>query len=65
MPLLNFMLVFILVGVALWFVNAHVSKIMAPAVVTVLNYAVVGALILWTLSVLGILGGLETVRVGP
>lgn len=63
MDLLTIFIVCIIVGVALWLVNAYVP--MDPKVKQILNIAVVIVLVIWLLS--AILGGghhLGRVRVG-
>ena len=64
MPLLSFILVLVLVGIALWAINNFVAPIMDGRVVTILNYAVIVATILWVLSVLGLFDSLAGLRIG-
>lgn len=62
MPLLHVILVLILVGIGLGLVNRFIP--MAGSIKSILNAVVVIAVILWLLSVFGILGHLSTIRVG-
>lgn len=62
MPLLNIMLVLVIVGVALWAINAYIP--MAKPVKTILNVVVVVVLCLWLLQTFGLISGLPGIRVG-
>lgn len=52
-PLIHVALVLIVVGVLLWLVNSYIP--MAPSIKSILNLVVVIVVILWLLSVFGIL----------
>ena len=62
MPLIHVVLVLIVVGVLLWLVNSYIP--MAGSIKTILNAVVVIAVVLWLLSVFGLIGELSTIRVG-
>jgi hypothetical protein len=62
MDLVQFVLVIIVVGVLLWFVNNYIP--MDSKIKQILNIVVVIALILWILKVFGLLGFLQGIRVG-
>jgi hypothetical protein len=55
--MLELILVIVLVGVALWFVNTYVP--MAQPIKTLLNVLIVLILIVWILNAFGLLGGLN------
>jgi hypothetical protein len=62
MPLIHVVLVLIVVGVLLWLVNSYIP--MAGSIKAILNAVVVIAVVLWLLSVFGLIGELEKIRVG-
>ncbi|MHB9074662.1 MAG: Thivi_2564 family membrane protein [Desulfobaccales bacterium] len=62
MPLIHVVLVLIVVGVLLWLVNSYIP--MAGSIKSILNAVVVIAVVLWLLSVFGLIGELSTIRVG-
>ncbi len=62
MPLIHVILVLIVVGVLLWLVNTYIP--MAGSIKTILNAVVVIVVVLWLLSVFGLIGELSTIRVG-
>jgi cation transporter-like permease len=62
MPIINLIIVLIVVGVLLWLVNNYLP--MDGKIKSILNAVVVIAVVLWLLSVFGILGSLSGVRVG-
>lgn len=59
MPLITVIIVLVVVGVALWAINAYVP--MAKPVKTILNVVVV--LCLWLLQTFGVLGSIRNIRV--
>lgn len=61
MPLINLIVVLIVVGVLLYFVNAWIP--MDPKIKQILNVVVIIAVVLWLLSAFGILGPFPTIRV--
>lgn len=62
MPLIQVILVLIVVGIVLGMINRFIP--MAGSIKSILNGVVVIAVVLWLLSVFGILGQLSTIRVG-
>ena len=62
MPLVHVVLVLIVVGVLLWLVNSYIP--MAGSIKSILNAVVVIAVVLWLLSVFGLIGELSNIRVG-
>ena len=62
MPLIHVVVVLIVVGVLLWLVNNYIP--MAGSIKSILNAVVIIVVILWLLSVFGLIGELSTIRVG-
>ncbi len=62
MPLIQVAVVLIVVGVLLWLVNNYIP--MAGSIKSILNAVVVIVVVLWLLSVFGIIGSLSNIRVG-
>ncbi|MFO7586728.1 MAG: Thivi_2564 family membrane protein [Gemmatimonadota bacterium] len=62
MPLIQVVIVLIVVGVILWAVNSFIP--MQASIKKILNFVVVIAVIIWLLSVFGVIGSLDTIRVG-
>jgi hypothetical protein len=62
MPLIHVVIVLIVVGILLWLVNSYIP--MAGSIKTILNAVVVIAVVLWLLSVFGVIGALSNIRVG-
>jgi hypothetical protein len=62
MPLINLVIVLIVVGVLLWLVNSYIP--MQSTIKRILNAVVVIAVVIWLLSVFGLIGNLSTIRVG-
>jgi hypothetical protein len=62
MPLISLVVVLIVVGVLLWAVNAYIP--MQPTIKKIINVVVILAVVLWLLSVFGVLGSIDTVRIG-
>ena len=56
--MLHLIILLVLVGVALWAINTYVP--MDPRIKDILNIVIVIAVVLWLLSVLGLLSGLDT-----
>lgn len=57
MPLMSLIITLVVVGVGLWLVNNYIP--MDGKIKTILNVVVVIAVILWLLSVFGVLGSLS------
>jgi hypothetical protein len=62
MPLIHVVLVLVVVGVLLWLVNSYIP--MAGSIKSILNAVVVIAVVLWLLSVFGLIGELSNIKVG-
>ena len=62
MPLIHVIIVLVVVGVILWLVNNYIP--MAGSIKTILNAVVIIVVVLWLLSVFGLIGELSTIRVG-
>jgi hypothetical protein len=62
MPLINLVIVLVVVGVILWVINNYIP--MQSSIKKILNAVVVIAVIIWLLSVFGIIGNLSTMRIG-
>jgi hypothetical protein len=62
MPLIHVVLVLIVVGVLLWLVNSYIP--MAGSIKSILNAVVIIAVVLWLLSIFGLIGELQKIRVG-
>ena len=62
MPLFSVIIVLIVVGVLLWLVNTYLP--MDRKIKNILNVVVVVAVVLWLLQAFGLLGSLESIRIG-
>ena len=62
MPLLNLIVVLIVVGVLLWLVNTYIP--MDRKIKTILNVVVVIVVVIWLLQAFGVLGSLDSIRIG-
>ena len=62
MPLINLVIVLIVVGVLLWLVNTHIP--MDRKIKNILNIVVVIVVVIWLLQVFGVLGSMDTIRIG-
>ena len=62
MPLIHVVLVLIVVGVLLWLVNSYIP--MAGSIKSILNAVVVIAVVIWLLTVFGLMGEISNIRVG-
>ncbi len=62
MPLIHVVVVLIVVGVLLWLVNSYIP--MAGSIKGILNAVVVIAVVIWLLTVFGLIGELSNIRVG-
>jgi hypothetical protein len=61
-PLIQLVLVLVAVGVVLWVINSYIP--MQATIKKILNVVVVLVVIVWLLSVFGLIGDLRTIRVG-
>jgi hypothetical protein len=62
MPLITLVVTLIVVGVLLWLVNTYIP--MDPTIKKILNIVIVIAVVLWLLAAFGVLGHMNSVRVG-
>ena len=62
MPLIHVVVVLVVVGVLLWLVNNYLP--MAGSIKSILNAVVIIVVVLWLLSVFGLIGELSSIRVG-
>ena len=62
MSLIGLVIVLIVVGVLLWAANTYIP--MDQKIKTIMNIVVVIAVVLWLLSAFGVLGSLDTIRIG-
>ncbi len=62
MPLIQLVLVLVAVGVILWVINSYIP--MQATIKKILNVVVVICVIVWLLSVFGLVGDLTQIRVG-
>lgn len=62
MSLLTVIIVLVVVGVLLWLVNTYIP--MDGKIKSILNVVVVIAVVIWLLQAFGLLGPLDSVRIG-
>ena len=62
MPLIQLVIILVVVGVVLWAINSYIP--MQTTMKKILNVVVVGAVVLWLLSVFGVIGSLQGIRIG-
>jgi hypothetical protein len=62
MSIITVIVVLIVVGVLLWLANTYIP--MDSKIKTIMNIVVVIAVVLWLLSAFGVLGSLESIRIG-
>ena len=62
MPLIQLVIILVLVGVILWAINSYIP--MQTTMKKILNVVVVGSVVLWLLSVFGIIGSLQGIHIG-
>jgi hypothetical protein len=62
MPLITVLVVLIVVGVVLYLINTYIP--MAGSIKMILNAVVIIVVVLWLLSVFGLIGELSSIRVG-
>ena len=62
MPLIHVVVVLVVVGVILYLINSYIP--MAGSIKMILNGVVIIVVVLWLLSVFGLIGELSTIRVG-
>jgi hypothetical protein len=62
MPLIQLIIVLVVVGVILWVINRYIP--MQTTIKKILNVVVIIVLVLWLLSVFGVIGDITKIRVG-
>ena len=62
MPLVNLVIILVVVGVILWLINNYIP--MDWKIKRILNAVVVIFVVLWLLSVFGVIGSLSAMRIG-
>ena len=62
MPLIHLVIVLVVVGVVLWAINSYIP--MQATIKRILNVVVVIAVIIWLLSVFGVIGNISAIRIG-
>jgi hypothetical protein len=62
MPLIHVVLVLVVVGVLLWLVNSYIP--MAGSIKSILNAVVIIAVVLWLLTVFGLMSEISNIKVG-
>jgi hypothetical protein len=62
MPLIQLILILVIVGVVLWVINSYIP--MQSTIKKILNVVVILVVIIWLLSVFGVIGDVSTIRVG-
>lgn len=62
MPLIQLVIILVVVGLILWVINSYIP--MQSTIKKILNVVVVIAVIIWLLSLFGLIGNLSTIRVG-
>jgi len=62
MPLVHVIVVLVVVGILLWLVNAYIP--MAGSIKSILNAVVIIAVVLWLLTVFGLMSEISNIKVG-
>jgi hypothetical protein len=62
MSLITLVIVLVVVGVVLWLINSYIP--MQATIKKILNAVVIIVVVLWLLSAFGVIGSLNTVRIG-
>ena len=62
MPLIELVIILVVVGVILWVINSFIP--MQSTIKRILNVVVVICVIIWLLSVFGLIGNISSIRVG-
>ena len=62
MPLINLIIVLVVVGLVLWVINSYIP--MQATIKRILNVVMVIAVIIWLLSVFGVIGNISAIRIG-
>ena len=62
MPLIHLVIILVVVGLILWVINSYIP--MQATIKKILNAVVVISVIIWLLSVFGVIGSLQGIRIG-
>ena len=62
MSLITLVIVLVVVGVVLWLINSYIP--MQATIKKILSVVVIIAVVLWLLSAFGVIGSLDTIRIG-
>jgi hypothetical protein len=62
MSLVTLVIVLVVVGVILWLINSYIP--MQSTIKKILNAVVIIVVVLWLLSAFGVIGSLDTIRIG-
>ncbi|PKN11799.1 MAG: hypothetical protein CVU69_10680 [Deltaproteobacteria bacterium HGW-Deltaproteobacteria-4] len=62
MPLIQLVIILVIVGLVLWVINNFIP--MQSTIKRILNVVVVICVIIWLLSVFGLIGNISSIRVG-
>jgi hypothetical protein len=62
MSLINLVIILIVVGVLLWLANTYIP--MDRKIKNILNIVVVIVVVIWLLQVFGVLGSMDSIRIG-
>jgi len=64
MSLISLVVVLVVVGVLLWLVNTQLGQFISAPILKIINILVIVVVVLWLLQVFGLLGNIDTIRVG-
>ena len=62
MSLINLVIILVVVGVILWLINSYIP--MQATIKKILNAVVVIAMVIWLLSVFGLIDNISNIRLG-
>ena len=62
MPLIQLVIILVVVGVVLWLINSYIP--MQSTIKKILNAVIIIAVVIWLLSVFGVIGNLSSIRIG-
>ena len=62
MPLIQLIIVLVVVGVILWFVNSYIP--MQTTMKKILNVVVIIAVVIWLLNAFGVIGSISGIHIG-
>jgi hypothetical protein len=62
MPLIQLVIILVVVGVILWVINSYIP--MQSTIKKILNAVVIIVVIIWLLSVFGLIGDISAIRIG-